>query len=42
MLESQPLTKADRRLIAVYGDIVHRNNGRHLHDNVADDEAWCA
>ena len=41
-LEGQPLTEADRRLIAVYGDIVHRNDGRHLHGGVADDEAMCA
>ena len=26
----------------MYGDTVHRNDGRHLHGGVADDEATCA
>ncbi len=30
-LEGVDLTEADRRLIEVYGDTVHRNDGRHLH-----------
>lgn len=29
----------DRRLISVYGDTVHRNDGRHLHGGVEGDEA---
>ena len=41
-LAGQPLTEADRRLIAVYGDTVHRNDSRHLHGGVAGDEATCA
>ena len=40
-LREQELTAADRLLSKVYGDSVHRNDGRHLHGGIpaADDEA---
>lgn len=37
----QTMHEADRRLIEVYGDTVHRNDGRNLHGGVGDDEAVC-
>ena len=38
----QPLTPADRKLIAVYGDTIHHNDGTHLSGSVsvAVDGAW--
>ncbi len=35
-------TEADRKLRAVYGDTIHRNNGRHLNGGIADDQIWQA
>jgi hypothetical protein len=33
--------EADKRLIEVYGDTVHHNDGRHLHGGVEDDAEMC-
>ena len=38
-LAAQVLYEADRRLMTVYGDTIHRNDGRHLDGGVEDDEA---
>ena len=38
-LKDQVEHEADRRLIGVYGDTVHRNDGRHLSGGVEDDDA---
>ena len=35
-------TEADRKLRAVYGDTIHRNDGRHLDGGIANDEGWQA
>ena len=32
----------DKRLISVYGDTVHQNDGRHIHGGIVDDELWQA
>ena len=40
-LAQQVEHEADKRLIGVYGDTVHRNDGRHLHGGIAEDEAMC-
>ena len=42
-LHQQEMTAADRFLSKVYGDSVHRNNGRHLHGGIpaVDDKAMC-
>jgi len=40
-LQGQTEHEADRRLIEVYGDTVHRNDGRQLHGGIEDDEAMC-
>ena len=40
-LQGQTEHEADRRLIEVYGDTVHRNDGGHLHGGVEDNEAMC-
>ena len=39
-LGTQQSTECDEKLIAVYGDTTHRNDGRHLHGGVADDVVW--
>ena len=33
-LASQTLTPADAKLIGVFGDTIHRNDGRHLHGGI--------
>ena len=35
-------TEADRKLRTVYGDTIHRNDGRHLDGGIADDQIWQA
>ncbi len=40
-LAAEVTHEADRRLIVVYGDTVHRNDGRHLHGGVNGDEKMC-
>ena len=41
-LRGQAQTAADRMLMGVYGgDTVHQNDGRHLHDGVANDAETC-
>ena len=35
-------TKVDRKLRAVYGDTIHRNDGRHLDGGIANDAVWQA
>ena len=39
-LASQVLTDCDRKLIAVFGDTTHRNDGRHLNGGIDDDLVW--
>ena len=39
-LSSQVLCDADHKLIRVYGDTIHRNDGRHLTGGIADDSTW--
>jgi hypothetical protein len=36
----QVLYPCDNQLIAVYGDTIHRNDGRHLDGGIADDKVW--
>ena len=31
---------ADQRLTEVFGDTIHRNDGRHLNGGIADDQCW--
>ena len=33
----QPLTGADRKLMGIYEDTIHRNDGTHLDGGIADD-----
>ena len=40
-LQRQTMHEAARRIEEVYGDGVHRNDGRHLHGGVEDDGAMC-
>ena len=35
-------TAADRKLRAVYGDTIHRSDGRHLDGGIANDTVWQA
>ena len=35
-------TEVDRKLRAVYGDTIHRNDGRHLDSGIANDAVWQA
>ena len=39
-LARQVLYSCDNQLIAVYGDTIHRNDGRHLDGGIADDNVW--
>ena len=39
-LVGQQSTESDRKLMEVYGDTTHRNDGRHLHGGIAEDEVW--
>jgi len=39
-LAGQQSTEADLRLMEVYGNTTHRNDGRHLHGGIAEDELW--
>ncbi len=39
-LARQVLHPCDNQLIAVFGDSIHCNNGRHLDGGVADDGVW--
>ena len=39
-LANQQSTECDDKLISVYGDTTHRNDGRHLHGGVPDDTVW--
>ena len=39
-LVGQQSTESDRKLVEVYGDTTHRNDGRHLHGGVAEDIVW--
>ena len=39
-LAQQVLHPCDNQLIAVYGDSIHRNDGRHLDGGVANDDVW--
>ena len=39
-LARQFLHPCDNQLIAVYGDTLHRNDGRHLDGGIADDGVW--
>jgi hypothetical protein len=39
-LAGQQSTISDQKLMEVYGDTTHCNDGRHLHGRVADDEVW--
>jgi hypothetical protein len=39
-LKQQVLHPCDNQLINVYGDSIHRNDGRHLDGGVADDDVW--
>mgnify|MGYP006186617991 CR=1 FL=1 len=39
-LAGQQSTISDLKLMAVYGDTTHRNDGRHLHGGVPEDEVW--
>jgi len=39
-LARQVLYPCDNQLIAVYGDTIHRNDGRHLDGGIADDNVW--
>ena len=36
----QNLTAADKKLLAVFGDTIHHNNGKHLDGGIADDAKW--
>ncbi len=36
----QQLTPADERLMDVYGDTIHLNDGTHLDGGVANDKIW--
>jgi hypothetical protein len=38
-LRTQEETEADKKLIAVYGDTIHRNDGRHLSGGIVNDKA---
>ena len=37
----QEATASERKLIEVYGDTIHWNNGHHLHGGVANNAAVC-
>jgi hypothetical protein len=39
-LGRQILHACDNQLVAVYGDSIHRNDGRHLDGGIADDSVW--
>ena len=39
-LATQQSTECDEKLISVYGDTTHQNDGRHLHGGVTDDTVW--
>ena len=39
-LARQVLYPCDNQLIAVYGDTIHCNDGRHLDGGIADDKVW--
>jgi hypothetical protein len=39
-LEGHVQSEADRRLIAVYGDTLHANDGTHLDGGIAEDKLW--
>ena len=39
-LARQVLHPCDNQLIGVYGDSIHRNDGRHLDGGIADDKVW--
>ena len=39
-LVGQQSTVSDRKLVEVYGNTTHRNDGRHLHGGVVEDEVW--
>ena len=39
-LARQSMTACDQKLIAVYGDTTHRNDGRHLTGGIDDDALW--
>ncbi len=39
-LACQFLHPCDNQLITVYGDTIHRNDGRHLDGGIADDGVW--
>ena len=39
-LAGQQSTEADLKLMEVYGDSTHRNDGRHLHGGIEEDKLW--
>jgi hypothetical protein len=39
-LPSATITEADQKMMTVYGDYVHQNNGTHLDGGVKGDNAW--
>ena len=39
-LGRQVLHACDNQLVAVYGDSIHQNDGRHLDGGIADDKVW--
>jgi hypothetical protein len=41
-LTTQQSTECDEKLLAVYGDTTHQNDGRHLQGGVADNTVWQA
>ena len=36
----QDLTAANKKLLAVFGDTIHHNNGKHLDGGIVDDAQW--
>ena len=39
-LPGHTLTECDHKLRTVYGDHIHRNDGKHLTGGIADDALW--
>ena len=39
-LPGQAATNTDRKLLGVYGDFVHQNDGTHLDGGIEDDRIW--
>eukprot|EP00978_Attheya_sp_CCMP212_P030781 scaffold114420_cov71-Attheya_sp.AAC.1 len=39
-LPGQAVTDTDRKLMGVYGDFVHQNDGTHLDGGIKDDKIW--